>query len=166
MEDEADVANAEAGDVCNLLVGAVVLKFEFEDFPLVWGELFDEFPGAIGEFMEVTAVPGVWVVCGDLIQQDVMTELHALFLAEHVQGAVAADAVEPGFEVVLDFGGVCLIEFEEGVLDDLTGAVEVAIEDACRIGYEGAFILIQCLPDQMLCGGRVTRVWHGFILHG
>lgn len=38
VHEEADVAGAEASDVCDLLVRAVVLEFEADNFPLIVAE--------------------------------------------------------------------------------------------------------------------------------
>ena len=65
MKNEADVANGEAGDFGDLLVGAVVLEFEFEDFLMVGGEGFDQLPDAVGEVLDIGLMAGFLVLGGE-----------------------------------------------------------------------------------------------------
>lgn len=99
----------------------------------------------------------VWLEfgAGDFLPFDFVEGLDAVFLAEDVEGAVAADGEEPGFEAVADFGDVLLAEADEGVLDDVAGAVEV-VEDGGGVAEKGRFEFDHGLFDELFPG-----VWHG-----
>jgi len=142
VEDEADVADGESGDVRDLLIRAIVLKFEFEDLLLIGGEGFDEVPDAVGEVLDVGVVTGFLLGCGEQGEGCFIAELEALFLAEDIEGAVATDGVEPSFEVFPDLGVIGDPEFEEGVLDDITSPFGVPIEDAGGVADERAFMFL------------------------
>lgn len=101
----------------------------------------------------------VWLEfgAGDFLPFDFVEGLDAVFLAEDVEGAVAADGEEPGFEAVADFGDVLLAEADEGVLDDVAGAVEV-VEDGGGVAEQGRFEFDHGLFDELFPG-----VWHGAV---
>ena len=75
-------------------------------------------------------------------------EIEALLLAQDVEGAVPADGVEPGLDVLAHLVGLGEPELEEGVLHDIARPVNVTIEDACCVGNEAAVIEIESLLDQ------------------
>jgi hypothetical protein len=160
MKNEAHVANGEAGDFGDLLVGAVVLELEFEDFLLVGGEGFDKLPDAVGEVLDIGLMAGFLVLGGEEGEGGVVAEIEAVVFAEDVEGAIAADGVEPGFEIFADFGVVSDPEFEEGVLDDVTGPFGIPIEDAGGVTDERAFMFMERTLDQLMGFAGVALVWH------
>ena len=160
MKNEADVANGEAGDFGDLLVGAVVLEFELEDFLLVGGEGFDQFPDAVGEVLDIGLMAGFLMLGGEEGEGGIVAEVEAVVFTEDVEGAIATDGVEPGFEVFADFGVVSDPEFEEGVLDDVTGPFGIPIEDAGGVTDERAFMFLERTLDQLMGFAGVALVWH------
>ena len=160
MKNEADVANGEAGDFGDLLVGAVVLELEFEDFLLVGGEGFDKLPDAVGEVLDIGLMAGFLVLGGEEGEGGVVAEIEAVVFAEDVEGAIATDGVEPGFEIFADFGVVSDPEFEEGVLDDVTGPFGIPIEDTGGVTDERAFMFLERTLDQLMGFAGVALVWH------
>ena len=160
MKNEADVANGEAGDFSDLLVGAVVLEFEFEDFLLVGGEGFDKLPDAVGEVLDIGLMAGFLMLGGEEGEGGIVAEVEAVVFTEDVEGAIATDGVEPGFEVFADFGVVSDPEFEECVLDDVTGPFGIPIEDAGGVTDERAFMFLERTLDQLMGFAGVALVWH------
>jgi hypothetical protein len=160
VKNEADVADSEAGDFSDLLVGAVVLELEFEDFLLVGSEGFDEFPDAVGEVLDIGLMAGFFVLGGKEGEGGVVAEVEAVVFAEDVEGAIATDGVKPGFEVFADLGVVSDPEFEEGVLDDVTGSLGIPIEDAGGVTDERAFMFLERTLDQLMGFAGVALVWH------
>lgn len=160
VKNEADVANGETGDFGDLLVGAVVLELEFEDFLLVGGEGFDQFPDTVGEILDIGLMAGLLVLGGEEGKGGVVAEVKAVVFTEDVEGAIAADGVEPGFEIFANFGVVSDPEFEEGVLDDVTGPFGIPIEDAGGVTDERAFMFMERTLDQLMGFAGVALVWH------
>ena len=158
VKDEADIADTEAGDFGNLLVGAVVLKFEFEDFLLIGSERLDQFPDTVREVLNVGMVTGFLLLGGDQREGGFVAKVEALLFAEDVESAIPTDGVEPGFDVFLDFGVIGDPQFEESVLDDITGSLSITIEDAGGVADERAFLIFERTLDQLVGFVGITLV--------
>lgn len=158
VHDETDVSNAETGDVRDLLVGAVVHEFEANDLALVGAQLFDQFPYSCVQFVGISTFGGVEFEGRRGIDGVFVAPVHAVVLAEDIEGAVAANGEEPGFEAVADFGGVGEVKFEEGILDDIARFFDIPGEDAGGVGDEGGFILVEGPPHQE---GSFVLGWRG-----
>ncbi len=76
----------------------------------------------------------------------------ALAAPEHVQGAVAADGVEPLGEAVVDFCWRLVAEAEEGELDDVAGVVETACQPL-GIPQQPTLILVECVENPLAMVG-------------
>ncbi len=158
MQDEADVADGEASDLGDFLVGTVVLKFEFEDLLLVGGESLNEVPDAVGKVMDIGLMSGLLLLGGDEGKGDFIAEIHALLLAQDVERAVAADGVEPGFDVFLNLRVVGNPELEEGILHHVTSSFSIPVEDAGGVADESAFMVMERTLDQLVGFGGITLV--------
>ena len=86
-------------------------------------------------------------------------EVEAVILAEDVEGAIPADGVEPGFEIVPHASWLGEVELEKRILHDIAATLDVSTEDAGCVGDKGAFMLVQRPPDQH--GGFILYVWVG-----
>lgn len=141
MKQEADVGDGEAGDAADFFVAEAVLEFEANDFALIGWELFEGGPDVFEEFVAAGVFAGVWLPFVEPVEMAfVVGELQAMFASQDVECAIAADGVEPSFEVFADAVWVCEVEFEEGVLHDVAGAFFIAAEDAAGVGDEVAFV--------------------------
>jgi hypothetical protein len=103
---------------------------------------------------------GFFVLGGKEGEGGVVAEVEAVVFAEDVEGAIATDGVKPGFEVFADLGVVSDPEFEEGVLDDVTGSLGIPIEDAGGVTDERAFMFLERTLDQLMGFAGVALVWH------
>lgn len=162
MHDEADVAGGEAGDVGDFLVGTVVEELETDDFALVGAELIDAVPDAFALLTLDGTLARIRLVGGLGFEDGVFAKVDALFFTEDVEGAVPTDGVEPGFEVVADFGGLGEVEAQQGVLHDVAPPVDVSPEDASGVGDELRFILVECSTHQN--GGFILVVLGGHVV--
>ena len=140
VHEKADVADAEAGGRGDVLVRAVVDVFEAEHLALIRGELLDKMPHAIAELVGVARLRGVRPPVAEIGDGVLVAEVEPLFLAQDIEGAIAADRVEPCLDVLPHLVGLGQPELEKGVLYDITRPVNVTIEDAGCVGDEAAFI--------------------------
>lgn len=161
VHDEADIADAEARDVGDLLVGAVMHEFEANDLLLIRPEVFHKVPDALVELAGNGVFTGVRVVIDGQLDGVLVAEVEPLVLAQHVEGAVSADGEKPGFEIVTDLLRISEVELEHGILHHFTGTLDVAVEDTSGVGDEAALVLIQRPPDKE--GGFI---WMGLERHG
>lgn len=104
VQDESHIADRKAGDFGDLLVGAVVLKFEFKDLLLIRAERFHQIPNAVREVLHVGLVAGFFLLGREEGKGGFVPEVEPLFFPEDVEGAIATDGVKPSFEVFPDFG--------------------------------------------------------------
>lgn len=164
VHDESYVTEAEAGDFGDLLVRAVVDKFEPDDFLLLGFEVLHQLPDARLQLICVSALCRVQVTGWGEPEGIFIAKIQPLVFAQDVHGAISAQSVKPSFEVfphLVRFGEV---EFEQRVLHHFTRAFHITMEDACSVSDESAFIQIQGAPDEE--GGFI---WirlngHGFTL--
>lgn len=161
VHDEADIAHAEARDVRDLLVGAVMHEFEADDLLLIGAEIFHKIPDTLVKLTGDGAFTGIWIVTDGQTESVFIAEIKSLILAQHIQSAVSADGEKPGFEVVTDLVRVCEVELEHGVLHHFARPFDVAIKDTGRVGDEAALMLIQRTPNEE-CG----FIWMGLERHG
>ena len=101
VDEEADVADAEGGDAADFLVAESVLKFEADDFLLIFGELFDGADDLAVGFLEFACRRGRGLSTGAIFDLKVGQGFHAALLSLHVQCAVAADGEEPLGQAIL-----------------------------------------------------------------
>ena len=148
VHDEAHIADAEAGDFGDLLVGAVVHELEPNDFFLIGAELFHEVPDTLVQLMGDGVFTRVGIKADGHVEHVFIAEIEPVILAQDIERTVPADGEKPGLEVVADLVGVGEVELEHGVLHDLSRALDVTIEDARRVGDEVALMLIQRPPDE------------------
>jgi hypothetical protein len=115
----------------------------------------DDLAGLVGECVEECCER--WAGCGgggigsgkgDIALR--LTGLDALVRASELEGLVARDGEHPGAGVVdcADGSLWCAQEFEEGVLDGVTGEVVVA-EDGAGAGME---LVVEAMPQLQGCG--------------
>ncbi len=159
MHDEADVADAEPGDVGDFLIRAVMLKLEPHDLALVRPQSVHATPDVLIELMHARALGRIRFVIRRGVDDLIVAQIKPLLLAQDVKGTVAADGEEPGFEVVSDLLRLGEVEPQHRVLHDVTRTLNVSTEDACCVGDKGAFMLVQRTPDQH--GGFILYVWVG-----
>ena len=148
VHDEAHVADGEAGDASDLLVGAIVEEFEPDDLALVGPELLHTAPDVLVKLTLDGEVAGIGVVTRGGFENIIIAEVEAVVLAEDVEGTVSADGVEPGFEIVPHTSGIGEVEFEERILHDIAATLDVSTEDAGCVGDEIAFMLVEGTPHQ------------------
>jgi len=161
VHDEADIAHAEACDVSDLLVGAVMHEFEANDLLLIGAEIFHKIPDTLVKLTGDGVFTRIWIMTDSKTESVFIAEIKALILAQHIQSAVSADGKKPGFEVVTDLVRISEVELEHGVLHHFTRPFDVAIKDTGRVGDEAALMLIQSTPDEE--GGFI---WMGLERHG
>ena len=135
-----------------------MLKFEFEHLLLVGREGLDKIPDAIGKVVDIGLMTGLLLLGGDEGKGDFIAEIHALLLAQDVERAVAADGVEPGFDVFLDLRVVCNPELKEGILHHVTSSFSIPVEDAGGVADESAFMVMERTLDQLVGFGGITLV--------
>ncbi len=150
VEDETDVADGESGDFGNLLVGAVVLKFEFEYILVIGRESLDQGPDLIGEFLDIGLITRLGLIIRDPFQGFVIVELKPLFFSQDIEGAVATDGEKPSFEILPHLGRVCFAELEQGVLHHIARPFDIPVEDVGGVTDEGAFMFLQRTFDQQM----------------
>ena len=144
VDEEADVGDGEAGGGGDFLVGEVVLEFEAEALGLVGGEPLKVAEDIGGVVAGGDGVGGFRGGGGELGEGIGVETDDAVAAAEPVEGAVAADRVEPWFEAWAVEAGWVFVdpEFEERVLDDVASGV-VVVGDAGGVADERPFELGQ-----------------------
>jgi hypothetical protein len=148
VHDEAHVADGEAGDASDLLVGAVVEKFEADDLALVGPEAVHTAPDVLIELTLDGEVAGIRVVAGSRFEDFVIAEVEAMVFAQDVEGTIPANGIEPGFEIVPHASGLGEVELEERILHHIAATLDVSTEDAGCVGDEVAFMLVEGTPHQ------------------
>jgi hypothetical protein len=129
VHDEAHVADGEAGDASDLLVGAVVEKFEADDLALVGAEAVHTAPDVLVKFTLDGEMAGIGIVAGGRFEDFVIAEVEAVVLAEDVEGTIPANGIEPGFEIVPHTGRLGEVELEKRILHHITATLDVSTED-------------------------------------
>jgi hypothetical protein len=148
VHDEAHVADGEAGDASDLLVGAIVEKFEADDLALVGPEAVHAAPDVLIELTLDGEVAGIRIVTGGGFENLIVAEVEAVVFAEDVEGAIPADGVEPGFEIVPHASRLGEVELEERILHHIAATLDVSTEDAGCVGDKIAFMLVEGTPHQ------------------
>jgi hypothetical protein len=153
VNEDADVAFLFLGDAADFEVAEAVGP-EVEGFALVGGECFDEGGEEVVELGLFGGVGGVGFASVGIgrVRHRRGTPRRAFPTvsvgAEEVEGAVAADGVEPGGETVVEVGGGLVTEAEEDELDHVAGFVEAA-EQALGIAQQPGLELVECGQDPL-----------------
>ena len=148
VHDEAHVADGEAGDASDLLVGAIVEEFEPDDLTLVGTQLVHAAPDVLIKLTLDGEAARIGVVARGGFEDFVIAEVEPVVLAEDVEGTIPADGVEPGFEIIPHASRLGEVELEERILHHIAATLDVSPEDAGCVGDEVAFMLVEGTPHQ------------------
>jgi hypothetical protein len=129
VHDEAHVADGEAGDASDLLVGAIVEKFEADDLALVGPEAVHAAPDVLVKLTLDGEMAWIRVVTGGRFENLIVAEVESVVFAQNVEGTIPADGVEPGFEIVPHTGRLGEVELEKRILHHITATLDVSPED-------------------------------------
>ncbi len=95
MNEHTDMADRQLGDLADLLVAEVVLKFELQHFLLPWREGRHDPEQKAACFLAFDPLVRRGLVAFVFFEQCLVEIGHAFFLSADVQGAIAADGKEP-----------------------------------------------------------------------
>lgn len=160
VHDEAHIADGEAGDVGDFLVGAVVEKLEADDLALVRPQAVHAAPDMLVKLAIDGDLAGIRFMRGRGLKEFVLAEIEPVVLPQDVEGTIPADGVEPGLEIVPHAGWLGEVELEKRILHDIAATLDVSTEDAGCVGDEVAFMLVEGTPDQDRGFILVGAFWH------
>ena len=152
VQEKADIGNGEAGDATDFFITEAVLKFEADDLALIVRELLQGAPDVLEHFIAAGVFARVGVPVIEPVEVLVVVgEADAVLAAQDIEGAVAADGVEPSLEVFANAVGVGEVKLEEGVLHHIAGAFFISTKDSAGVGNEIAFVQGEGFLNQLPC---------------
>lgn len=142
MEFVADVADAEAGALADLVVFEVFVVFEGDEHAVIGVEFGDEeLQGADG-FEAAERLLGIWRVALPLVAG--VDGSFTAMVTEVVEGEVSDRAEQPGAGVA-DILPV-RVEFDERVLDEVLGGFPLAYQSV-GVSEQCGFLRFENLPE-------------------
>jgi hypothetical protein len=136
VNEHADVADREPGDLGDLLVAEVVLKFELQNFLLPRRKSRDDAEEKSFRFLALDPFVRRGIVAFLSFENLVVEISHALFLSANVEGAIAANREEPLRRRGIGLPALVALQFDKRFLDYIAGSVAIA-EDARGVLQEG-----------------------------
>jgi len=136
VNEHADVADRELGDLGDLLVAEVVLKFELQNFLLPRRKSRDDAEEKSFRFLALDPFVRRGIVAFLSFENLVVEISHALFLSANVEGAIAANREEPLRRRGIGLPALVALQFDKRFLDYIAGSVAIA-EDARGVLQEG-----------------------------
>jgi len=136
VNEHADVADRELGELGDLLVAEVVLKFELQNFLLPRRKSRDDAEEKSFRFLALDPFVRRGIVAFLSFENLVVEISHALFLSANVEGAIAANREEPLRRRGIGLPALVALQFDKRFLDYIAGSVAIA-EDARGVLQEG-----------------------------
>ena len=156
MDQKTDVADRQVGDTADFLVTEVAAELEREDFPLLNGKSFHQVEDLPKSFLlfEYGQRPraGTWAS----VEVQIVQRAHPAFLAADVEGPVAAHREQPLRKVIPHSCRLLFAKTQVGVLNDLTGSLNVA-KDSSGVPDERTFVPIEGELEEIGFGCIVSQ---------
>src|SRR5262249_4726499 len=140
MNQETDIADGQSRNVADLLVAEVALKLQINDLALILRQCFHHPKHLSYRFLVFEQAARSRAVAWMSRRIGFAQWRHAVLLLANVECEIATHGKQPLRKMVAEPVGFFLAQPEKGLLNDLTGSLDIA-EDPRGIPHEVGLVL-------------------------